>query len=474
MEKFVQGNHKIIWRFIFLVCLSILLNGCLFYKKAPDAKTIATMALPSSTVIPAHYIAQNNSSCVTDNWLADYKDPILNQLVELAIKNNPDITAAAAKVDIANGAAIKAAANLYPSVASYGRLSFKNGIDSNMTVGLSGVGLFFGWQLDLWGQIRSQAAAGELNYQAAQADYQFVEESLAAEVAKAWFTGNLATAQVSLGEQLIATYQKLLNLVQQQNNVGQVSQIDVEAIKSELATAEDALKHAQIAQSEAARSLEILIGRYPCGFLQFENKLPYIPAAPPAGLPSQLLERRWDIIAAEKRVAASFHNVQAAKAAQLPQINLSAGMGIIDGALSSFTGNNHFYNYGGNFIWPLFTGGSMEADVDIAIGDRKQALAEFAHTALQAFMQVENALSNEQNLIGQHQAISLALASDQKSLQLKIIRYQVGQTSMTDVLQQQLIVIQDKANLSIVKSQLLLNRTDLYLALGGGFNAKQG
>lgn len=357
------------------------------------------------------------------------------------------------------------------TLLSYGRLSFKNGVDSNMTVGLSGVGVFLNWELDLWGQVRSQAAAGELNYQAAQADYQFVEESLAAQVAKAWFTGNLATVQLSLAQQSVQIYKKLLLLVNQQENIGQVSEINVETINSELSNAENNVQQAQQAQSDAARSLEILIGQYPSGTFKFENKLPALPSSPPAGIPSQLLARRWDIIAAEKRIAASFHTVHATKAALLPQINLTAGLGVIDGALSDFTGNNHFYNYGGNFLWPIFTGNSLEANVDIAKGDQKLAFANFAHTVLQAFSQVENALSNEQNLIAQNKNIGLALAANQKNLKLMIIRYQVGEISETDVLQQQLSVIQNKSDLALNNSQLLLNRTDLYLALGGGFCA---
>lgn len=470
MELFVQGILNIKWRIICTIFICLSLNGCFFYKKSPDNAAIEAMALSKSTLIPTHYFAPANSAIVVNGWLFDFKDPALNQLVYAAIKNNPDLVVAAAHVDIANAFARKAAANLYPSVLSYGRLSFKNGIDSNMTVGLSGVGMFFGWELDLWGQVRSQAAAGELNYQAAQADYQFVEESLAAQVAKAWFTGNLATVQLSLAQQSVQTYKKLLLLVQQQQNIGQVSEINVETIKSELSTAENNVQQAQNAQSEAARSLEQLIGQYPSGTLTFKNCLATLPPSPPAGIPAQLLERRWDIIAAQKRIAASFHNVHATQAALLPQINLSAGLGIIDGGLSDFTGNNHFYNYGGNFLWPIFTGGSVEANIDIANGDQKLALANFMHIALQAFSQVENTLSNEQNLIAQNKNIVLALAANQKNLQLMRIRYQVGEIPETDVLQQQITVIQNNADLAMINSQLLLNRIDLYLALGGGFS----
>ncbi len=467
----MQGKLILKWQFIPAITMCLLLNGCFFYKKAPDTQQITAMAMPKNTQIPANYLAHANSSNVINGWLSDFKDPVLSQLVNEAIQNNPDLVVAAANVDIANANARKAAANLYPSVLSYGRLSFKNGIDSSMTVGLSGVGFFFGWTLDLWGQIRSQAAAGELNYQAAQADYQFVEESLAAQVAKTWFTGNLAATQLSLAQQAVQNYKKLLVLVKQQENIGQVSEINVESIQTGLSTAENNLIQAQNAQSDAARSLQILIGHYPNGALIFKSHLAYLPAPPPVGIPSQLLQRRWDIIAAENRVASSFHNVHAQEAALLPQVNLSAGFGVIDGALSSFTGNNHFYNYGGNLLWPIFTGGALEANIEIAEGERKRALADFAHTAMMAFMQVETALSNEQNLIAQNNTVGLALTANQKNLQLMKIRYRVGQIAESDVLQQQITVIQNQSDLATIQSQLLLNRIDLYLALGGGFSA---
>jgi outer membrane protein TolC len=223
-------------------------------------------------------------------------------------------------------------------------------------------------------------------------------------------------------------------------------------------------------EQQVVRGLEIVVGRYPRAELALAADLPGLPPPVPAGLPSELLERRPDLIAAERRVAAAFHAIQVAKAARLPRMALTASGGHSTSELLRLANvSSTFWTVFANFLAPIFDGGALKAQVDIATAEQQAALALYGQTALRAFSEVETALASEQLLADQQAYLERVLAQDSDALRLGRIRYNVGATDLLDVLQLQTRQLDSNFELIGVRADRLTNRVALHLALGGGF-----
>ena len=196
-----------------------------------------------------------------------------------------------------------------------------------------GVGIGASWEADVWGRIRSKKAAAQAESVALEADYEFARQSLAAAVARAYFSTIEASQQAANAQETLDLYQEYSKLTDVRKEQGHASDFDVSQIKSRTAGAQDALIIAQSARAQTIRAIEVVTSRYPAGRLEARRSFPAQPGAVPAGLPSQILERRPDIIASERRFAAAFHRVHEARAARLPRFALSATGGLGTAAL---------------------------------------------------------------------------------------------------------------------------------------------
>jgi outer membrane protein TolC len=195
-----------------------------------------------------------------------------------------------------------------------------------------------------------------------------------------------------------------------------------------------------------------------------------VPAPVPDGLPSELLERRPDLVAAERRVASAFHMIQAAEAARLPRITLTAFGGRSTSELLRLAGvGAGFWRLGFDVLAPLFTGGALKAQVSIANADQKTALALYGQAALRAFSEVESTLANEQLLADQQRFLESVLAQDTEALRLDRLRFDAGATDLLHVLQLQARQLNTQFELIDIRNDRLSNRVALHLALGGGF-----
>jgi outer membrane protein TolC len=190
----------------------------------------------------------------------------------------------------------------------------------------------------------------------------------------------------------------------------------------------------------------------------------------PDGLPSELLERRPDLVAAERRVAAAFHLIQAAEAVRLPRIALTVGGGRSTSDLLRLAGvPAGFWRVGVDLLAPLFTGGEIQAQIDIATAEQQAALALYGQAALRAFSEVESSLANEQLLADQQRYLESVLAQDSEALRLGRVRYDAGVSDFLQVLQLQARQLNTQFELIAVRNDRLANRVALHLALGGGF-----
>ncbi len=214
----------------------------------------------------------------------------------------------------------------------------------------------------------------------------------------------------------------------------------------------------------------MILGRYPAAQIDGAENLVGTPPPIPAGIPSELLERRPDLRAAERAIAANFLQIQTAEAARLPRISLTAGVGTSSGELENIIAlGGDYWSLGANFMAPIFTGGALKAQVDIEEAQFEEALANYGSLALRAFSEVEQGLSNE-TLLREREAFQREVVTESgEALRVANAQFNVGRVDLLSVLQQQGQVIGARVGLLNLRDARLQQRIDLHLALGGSF-----
>jgi outer membrane protein TolC len=240
-----------------------------------------------------------------------------------------------------------------------------------------------------------------------------------------------------------------------------------------LHTAQDSVRQFDQSYAQALRALELLLGRYPAAEIQVRRDLPTALPPVPVGLPSELLERRPDVVAAEQRVAAAFNLVQEAKAARLPSISLTAGASWVSSDLLVLKNrDNPKGSWGFSLLAPLYRGGELQAQVEIRTAEQKQAVAAYGGVALKAFGDVEDALTGE-FILSQREPLLAAIVQDnEQALTLSDTQYRVGKIDLRGVKMQQVDLYQARMQRLRLQGQRLAQRVNLYLALGGNFDGK--
>ena len=341
--------------------------------------------------------SQGTAQDVTDNWIASFNDERLNILVAEALQHNSDLKIAIANLQEARANAKASGAQLKPTVdlaLGGGRSGSNNTSGNNADAGLQ-----LQWELDLWGRLSNQAQSAALSAQAAEADLRAARQSLVASVAEAYFLATTSKQLLALSVGIEASHQKTMDVVTVQAKAGTAKPMDLELAKAEHQQAQANLAQDQLALRDALRALESLLGRYPKAESDVPQQFPSLPASPSTGLPSSLLERRPDIVAADRRVAAAFKASNAARAAQLPRFSFSAGVGGTGQNLSdALNPNNSIWNLGANLLTPLIDGGRIDAQIEIKEAQQQQALASYVKVALNALREVEQSIDNESTL----------------------------------------------------------------------------
>ncbi len=484
---------------VLLGAACLTLAGCAL-KHPPFGADI--MPESARAQIPRSWAGPHRSGAVVPNWILTFHDPELTALVADAVERNPDLKAAAARVEASRAAVRIAAASLYPRIAMKGlgerqgqHLSgdlgrdinppdFGNsGVENSGGAGLDtsmddtsrrwvyGIAAGAAWEADVWGRIRSKKAAAKAESEALEADYEFARQSLAAAVARAYFTTIEAAQQEANAQETLDIYQQYSNLTDIQKQHGFASDFDVSQIKSRTASAEDALYTAQQARAQTIRAIEIVTSHYPAGRFDVRRSFPRQPRSVPAGLPAQLLERRPDLIASERRFAAAFHRVNEARTARLPRFVLSAasGLGTADldsiGSLSALV-----WTFAGGITQPIFFGGELQAAQDLRTAEQKSAAANYVSHALHAFGDVEDALANDYYLRQREGALGSAVSSSGESVNLAGKQLEQGQIDMFTILRLAGENLAAKVQLTQIRASRLRERVNLYLALGGDFD----
>ena len=447
----------------------LVLPACSTLSSDEDVASAVAQSLPA---LPDMWTVDGATpGDVRVGWIEAVGDPLLLQLVLEAQRNNPDIRAAAANLDASRAQVRQARSALYPQInANFNadRTDTPNPFALNQ--------IFYqgtiqgGWEADLWGRVRAGRNAAYASAQAIEADLRFAQYSLAAGVASAYFASIEAAEQVSVAQRTVVALAEIDRIVRVRYREGFASRQDTATTGADLESARDSLEQARQGARAARRALEILVGRYPAEGVELGESLPEAPPAPPAGLPSQLLERRPDVIAAERRVAAAFGSLDQAKAAQLPQVTLTGAVGVASTSLGDILNtSNIIWSVIGDVLQPIFDAGLRGAQEDEADANRRAAIALYASTALDALRDVEDNLDAVQVLARRERIVETAAEDAGTAYALAQLQYQEGEIDLIDVLNFQQRLFSAERNLVSVRRQRIDQWVGLNLALGGSW-----
>jgi outer membrane protein, multidrug efflux system len=428
---------------------------------------------------PAAYVYEPEQTGQTANteWWKQFGDPVLDNLIADALTHNYNVKIAAANVEQAAGVLTQTRAPLYPQINYQGdaarqRLSQNTAIPAGSPNPANNYQVLAGatWEIDLWGRVRRLTEAAQANLLATEEARRGVILSLVASVGSGYLALRGLDEQLAISKDTLEAYAKSLKLFELKFQHGQISQMNVEQVKVQYQTAAAQIPiiRQQIVQTENA--LSILLGRNPGPIPRGKGLLDLTLPEVPAGLPSELLERRPDLLQAEQQLIAANAQIGAAKAQYYPTISLTAAFGVASSQLDNlFKGPAQVWSYGGSIIGPIFTGGAISGQVAQATAGQKAALLAYQLAIQSAFADVENALVTRQELADQIAAQEALVRALKEYSRLAYLQYNGGYAPYTDVLQAEQQLFPAELNLAAARTALLASVVRIYQATGGGW-----
>ncbi len=453
--------------------LSMFLSGCVVGPNYSKVK-VNVPAVFRGAEATAH-----QASIADLPWWDVFKDETLKGLIQTALANNYDLAAAVTRVEQARQVAAEARSQYFPAISyntsiSVGQNQFTTSPGSNGT----GVqGFFLGialatWEPDLWGRIRRMNESARAQYLATEEGQRGLMLTLVSEVSQAYFELLGLKLQLDIARESAGTYGDTLKLFTQRLEGGIVSKLATSRAAAAEATAAANIPEVERLIALKDNQISILLGKNP-GAIEAKAKLldETIPPEVPSGLPSALLERRPDVLAAEQNVRAANAQIGVATAAFFPTLGLTTLLGKVSSPLSDITsGSTNAWSVGANLAGPIYEGGALRAKKRQAIASWEQAKNQYLETSLNALRDVSDALVSREKYDSIRVQQARAVESGEESVQLSLTRFREGLSSYYEVLeaQQQLFPAQ------LALAQTELNRrlviVQLYKALGGGWN----
>jgi len=455
-------------------------GGCALPK--PERDPGQDLDLPASWTTAA----SDNQGEVAFGWLGEFNDPNMEQLVAEAIERNQDLRAAAARLRrVQEGMIVGRAARLpwlnASGAGSYSETRFDDGtgdLDPWVNTKSSRLSMGASWEVDLWGRLANLHHATIEDYHAEAASYRGARLSLAANTAKAWCNLITARQQVELARQTRDSFERNARIIERGNQAGDpsASALAVNFARNQVAAAERTLISRELARDDVRRFLELLLGRYPASALETHDRLPTLGTAVPAGLPSELLMRRPDLVAAAADLRASAERASAARKALLPSIDLSAG-GSSTGAsleLQELLADpiQIAWNVATSLTAPIYRAGALRAQARQALATNDAAVANFSAIALQAFREVESALATDHSLAEQEHFLETELEQANLAETNADRDFADGLVNILSVLEAQRRAFNARNAMISLRNARIQNRIDLHLALGGDFETR--
>ncbi len=462
---------------------SLLLGGCV--SPSPPEPVELDVDLPDSwTATDAGAPASEPS----DRWWSEFGDPRLDLLIEEVLVANNDLAAAGARVDAAAAEARIAGADLWPQAGvavdgNRGRRNFiglpipgSSGVLSSTSTSV-GASLNVSWEVDLWGRLRARRNAVGAGVEAAEADLAGARLSLAGQTTKAWFAAAEARLQLELAEETVASRTTTRERIRRRYELGTRGALDLRLAIANQSRAAAALAARKRQLDATERQLQLLLSRYPSRpATQGEaSGLPEPPSGLPALLPAQLIARRPDLAAFDRRLAAAGFNLHEARAALYPRLSLTGSTGRLSSDVEDLLDSDFsVWSLAANLLQPVFQGGRLRAGVDLAEARQRELAERYAQTLLNALAEVELALVAEQTLAEEEDALRATVEQSLAAQELAEDRYAAGLIDFLTVLESQRDATQAQVALLLVQRRRLDARVDLHLALGGGTTDLRG
>jgi NodT family efflux transporter outer membrane factor (OMF) lipoprotein len=415
-------------------------------------------------------------------WWAVYQDPELNDLEQRCASANQNIAAALHAYEQAHDLVRVNRAALYPTVSIGGSAS-RNRISNTTPLRPAGspadyweflIPLNISWEPDLWGGVRRQIESSAASAQASAADLADTRLSLQGMLAVTFLQLRGLDLQAQLLRSTLDIYTQTLQLTQALRKGGLVTEIDVQEAQAQLEEARAQLIDLGEQRAQYEHAIAVLIGEPATDFHIAERPLAGNPPAVPTGVPSELLQRRPDIAAAERRVAAANALIGVAKAAYYPNITLGAGGGLETDMVSQlFNSGSAQWNAGPSASEILYDAGRRKAQVDYAVAQREQATALYREQVLSAFRDVEDQLSALRVLEEEATVQQRAVDAAKQSTGLSLLRYKRGLAAYLEVLTSQTVELNDERAAAALVARRIVASAQLQMALGGGWRSAQ-
>jgi multidrug efflux system outer membrane protein len=460
----------------------LLLPGC---AVGPDyvAPTVAEVASykesgPWKQANPRDDISKGD-------WYKVFHDPKLNALEEQAFSGNQTLRAAVARVSESRAAARQSEAAFFPELDFQGsgsrqRTSPNNGSIQAQSGGFASAHTFdsatvipfdLSYEVDLWGRIRRSFESAGASAQASVADYENTLLSLRAEVATTYFAVLTADGEIDVQNRSIASYQQNLDLTNSRFKGGISTQLDVDQAEATLAAAQSQLATFKSQRAQLEHSLAALVGVTPEKLSLSFHPLDIKPPSIPTGLPADLLERRPDVAAAERRCAAQNAQIGVAIAAYFPVLHLTGTAGFDSGDFGLlYNWNSRVWSYGPSIQFPLFEGGRISANVKEQRAAYEENVANYRQSVLVAFQEVDDSLSSLRYQAQEQAAQDRAFKAYKAALDLTNARYTTGLVSYFDVIQAQGLELNAEQLDVQIAGNRIATTIQLIKALGGGWS----
>lgn len=459
-------------RLLPLLLAAALAAGC---ASLPGGDTpAAPMQAAYKEAPPGWTDAQPLDAIERGAWWTVFNDAELNAMAERVQVDNQNIAAAAAAVAQAQGAYRESRAGLFPSVGLSGGASRSGGegASSNGSGGTrfqASVGA--SWEPDLWGRLRGSASAAASRAQASEADLASARLSALGQLAGSYFKLRDTDIETALLRETVDGYQRVVQITQNRYDAGVAPKSDLLQAQTQLANAQADLASLQQDRAQLEHALAVLQGLPPAQFT-LAPRTAALPQPPqvPLGLPSTLLQRRPDIAAAQRRVAAANAQIGVARAGYFPSLSLSASTGGSAARLADLFSAN-VWSLGLSIAQVVFDAGATGARVDQAKAAWEQAVAQYRQTVLTAFQDVEDQLATlkalQQQQALREQAAQAATLTEQQVFN----RYRAGQVSFSEVVQAQVTALSARRALAALAANRQVATVALIQALGGGWQA---
>jgi NodT family efflux transporter outer membrane factor (OMF) lipoprotein len=462
-------------RSVALLALTLTLTGC---KVGPNYVRPEAAAPAQFKELEGWKPSAPADAADKGPWWQVYHDPELDRLEAMVDISNQTVKQYEAQYRNAVALVAEARASLFPTVAvtpsitqSGGGASRGGARTSSGGTSLSASGSV-SWDLDIWGRVRRQIESNEDAVTVSAADLANARLSAQATLATDYFDLRASDALADLLTDTAANYRRALDIARNQYNAGTSSNADVVTAEAQLQSTEATLAGVGVQRQQYEHAIAMLTGHAPSDLTITKTSLAVDVPVAPAGVPSALLERRPDIAAAERQVAANNALIGVAQAAFYPDLTLSASGGLAGTTLANlFNISNSVWSLGASATETLFSGGGRTAAVDAARATYDASVANYRQTVLTGFQQVEDQLSNLRILEQQAKAQATAVDSAKRAVDITLNTYRAGTVAYTSVITEQTLLLSDQQSALSIQQSRLLASVALIEALGGGWQA---